>query len=200
MGPPKPDTQPMLSDPVPSSHGVLRTILYRMARSARLDGNMFRTLREDTNANRQSVSILVIAGLLYGMGTAFSLGLNPYRIVLVTILGALATILIGFIWLTLTYLIGTRILGGTSSYWGLARPFFFAFSPAPLLLLMLVPVGGVPELALSATVVWISVASVFAVKNSLGIDTQKSLVSFIVTAFLLIFLNVLVQSVVSFTF
>ena len=189
----------MLSDSAPSSRGVLRTILYRMGRSARLDGKIFRSLREDTKATRQSILVLGLAGLLFGIGTAFSLGVDPYGVLVVAILGTVATILIGFIWLTLTYLVGTRVLGGTSNYWGLARPFFFAFSPAPLLLLMLVPVWPVPELALSAAVLWISVASVFAVKNSLGIDTQRSLVSFIVAALLVIFLYGLLQSVVAFS-
>lgn len=190
----------MLSDPAPSSHGILWTVLYRMARSARLDGNMFRSLREDSKANGQSILVLGLAGLFFGIGTAFSLGLDLYGLVLVAILGALATILIGFLWLTLTFLLGTRVLGGTSSYWGLARPFFFSFSPAPLLLLILIPVWPVPELALSATVAWISVANVFAVKNSLGIDTQRSLVAFIVAALLIIFLYGAFQSLVSFTF
>jgi Yip1 domain len=195
----QPPSSNMISDPAPSSHGVLRTILYRMARSARLDGKMFRSLKEDTKANRQSILVLGIAGLLFGIGTAFSLGVDLYGVLVVAGLGAVATILIGFIWLTLTYLVGTRILGGTSSYWGLARPFFFSFSPAPLLLLMLIPTWPVPQLALSVAVAWISVASVIAVKNSLGIDSQRSLIAFILVALLIIFLYGLLQSVVSFS-
>ena len=190
----------MLSDPTPSSHGILRTVLYRMARSARLDGKIFRFLREDTNANGQSIFVLALAGLLFGIGTAFSLGLDLYGVLLVAGLGTVATILIGFLWLTMTFLVGTRVLGGTSTYWGLARPFFFSFSPAPLLLLMLIPIWPVPELALTATVAWISVANVISVKNSLGIDTQRSLIAYIVAALLIIFLYGAFQSLVSFTF
>ena len=190
----------MPSSLVASGHGTLWIMLYRMFRSARLDGKVFRSLREDTKANGQSILVLGLAGLLFGIGTAFSLGVDLYGVLEIAGLGAVATILIGFVWLTLTYLLGTRVLGGTSSYWGLARPFFFAFSPAPLLLLMLIPVSSVPQLALSAAVAWISVAIVIAVKNGLGIDSQRSLIAFIVTSLLIIFFYGLLQNVITFSF
>jgi Yip1-like protein len=189
----------MLSDPAPSPHGDSRTILYRMARSARLDGKVFRSLREDTKANGQSLLVLSLGGLFFGIGSAFSLGLDLQGVLVITSLGVIATILMGFLWLTLTFLVGTRVLGGTSSYWGLARPLFFSISPAPLFLLMLIPIWLVPELALSAAVAWISVASVIAMKNTLGIDNQRSLILFIVAALLVIFVYGLFQSVVSFS-
>jgi len=188
----------MLADSASSSHGIFRTILYRMARSARLDGKVFRSLREDTKANGQSAFVLGLAGLFFGIGTAFSIGADLQGVLLIAGLGIAASVLVGFLWLSLTFLVGTRVLGGTSSFWGLARPLFFALSPAPLFLLMLIPVWPVPELALSVGVTWISIASVFAVKNSLGIDTQRSLVSFILAALLVILLYGLVQSVVPF--
>lgn len=190
----------MLSEPTPSSDGILRTVLYRMVRSARLDGKVFRSLREDTRANGQSILVLGLGGVFFGAGTAFSLGLDLYGVLLVAALGTIATILIGFLWLTLTFFVGTRVLGGTSSYWGLARPLFFSFSPAPLFLLTLIPIWPVPELAVSAGVAWISVASVISVKNGLGIDTQRSLIAFIIAAVLMIFLYGLFQSAVSFSF
>ncbi|HET7405281.1 MAG TPA: YIP1 family protein [Candidatus Bathyarchaeia archaeon] len=190
----------MLSDSTPSSHGILWTVLYRMVRSARLDGKVFRSLREDTKANGQSILVLGLGGLFFGSGIAFSLGADLQSVLFFAVLGMVATVLIGFLWLTLTFFVGTRVLGGTSSYWGLARPLFFSFSPAPLFLLTLIPVWPVPELAVSAAVAWISVASVIAVKNSLGIDNQRSLVAFIIAALVIIFLYGFFQSVVSFSF
>jgi len=188
----------MLADSAPSSHGGFRTILYRMAGSARLSGKVLRSLREDTGANGQAVLVLGLGGLFFGIGSAFSIGASLQGVLLIAGLGIVASVLVGFLWLTVTFLVGTRVLGGSSSFWGLARPLFFSLSPAPLFLLMMVPVWPAPELALSAGVAWISFASVMAVKNTLGIDAQRSLVSFIVTALLVIFLYEIVQSIVLF--
>ena len=159
-----------------------------MVRSARLDGRVFRSLREDTSANRQSILVLGLGGLCFSVGLAFSVGADPASILVSALIGVVASILLGFLWLTLTFLIGTRLLGGTSTYWGLARPLFFSVSPAPLFLLMLIPVSTVPDIARAIGLLWIAVSSVFAVKNGLGVDAQKSLIIFIVSSLVIILL------------
>ena len=188
----------MLSDPAPSSHGTLRTIFSRMAGSARLDGKVFRSLREDTKANGQSVLVLGLGGLFFGIGTAFYLGATLLGVLLFAALGVIATILVGFLWLTLTFLVGTRVLGGSSSYWGLARPLFFSASPAPLFLLMLIPFSPVPEIVRAVALTWIAVSSVIAVKNGLGIDGQKSLIVFMAVALVITLLYGVLISILVF--
>ncbi len=103
--------------------------------------------------------------------------------------GLAVGVLIGFVWLSLTYLVATRLFKGTSSYRGLARPLFFATSPALVFLLMSIPAWPIPDLARSLRVVWMAVSSVFAVKNAMGFDTQRSLATFIIVAFLMLIFN-----------
>jgi len=95
-------------------------------------------------------------------------------------------VLVGFVWLSLTYLVATRLFKGTSSYWGLARPLFFATSPALIFLLMSIPPWPIPDLARSLGVGWTAVSSVFAVKSAMGFDTQRSLVTFIIVALVML--------------
>ena len=155
-------------------------------------------MREDTGANGQSVFVLGLGGLFFGLGTAFYLGATPVGVLFFGVLGVVATILVGFLWLTLTFAVGTRILGGKSSYWGLARPLFFSVSPAPLFLLMLIPVTPVPDFVRAVGLTWIAVSSVIAVKNGLGVDAQKSLMIFIASALVIIFLYAALISLLPF--
>src|SRR5207247_1420708 len=89
--------------------------------------------------------------------------------------------------LAIPYVSGcTRLFKGTSSYWGLARPLFFATSPALIFLLMSIPPWPIPDLARSLGVGWTAVSSVFAVKSAMGFDTQRSLVTFIIVALVML--------------
>src|SRR6266702_848274 len=142
----------MLAPQDSSSTQSLRLFLFRMLRAARLDGHIFTSLRDDRRATGQSLPVMALG------------------------------VLVGFVWLSLTYLVATRLFKGTSSYWGLARPLFFAISPALLFLFMSIPARPIPNLARSLGVGWTAVSSVFAVKNAMGFDTQRSLVTFIIVA------------------
>src|SRR5881409_3944057 len=164
----------MLAPQDSSSMGSPRLFLYRMVRAARLDGHIFTSLRDDGSATGQSLLVLALAGLSFGFGFAASVG------------GDLIGVLVGFVWLSLTYLVATRLFKGTSSYWGLARPLFFATSPALIFLLMSIPAWPIPDLARSLGVGWTAVSSAFAVKNAMGFDTQRSLVTFIIVALVML--------------
>ncbi len=164
-------------------------MLYRMARAARLDGHTFTSLRDDRSATGQSLLVLALAGLSFGFGFASSVGGDLPGVFVGSMAGLAVGVLIGFVWLSLTYLVATRLFKGTSSYWGLARPLFFATSPALVFLLMSIPAWPIPDLARSLRVVWMAVSSVFAVKNAMGFDTQRSLATFIIVAFLMLIFN-----------
>jgi hypothetical protein len=157
-----------------------------MVRAARLDGQMFTTLRDDSRATRQSLVVLALAGLSFGFGFAASIGVDMLGVLIGSAVGIAVGILVGFVWLSLTYLVATKLFKGTSTYWGLARPLFFASSPALVFLLMSIPASPIPDIIRTLGLAWIAIANVFAVKNAMGFDNQKSLMTFIIVAFVLL--------------
>src|SRR5207247_10388770 len=173
----------MLAPQDSSSIGSRRLFLYRMVRAARLDGYIFISLRDDGSATGQSLLVLALSGLSFGFGLAALVGGDLIGVLVGSVAGMAVGVLVGFVWLSLTYLVATRLFKGTSSYWGLARPLFFATSPALFFLLMPIPEWPIPDLARSLRVGCTAVSIVFAVKNGRGLDTQRSLVTFIRVAF-----------------
>ncbi len=156
-----------------------------MLKAARLNGDIFRELRDDPSATAQSVSIIAIIGLCYGAGLGlfgfFIAGTSTLEILTVTLIGLLAAILIAIIWSGTTLLIVTKLFGRRIGYWGLTRPFFFVF-----------------EIVQATSTVWIGIASVFAVKNTVGISTQQSMLTFITSAVSIIFLGTIILSLIQF--
>lgn len=173
----------------------LRIMFRRMIGVAKLNGSVVRSLREDAGATGQSLVVLAIVGLSFGLGFAVSLGLNSSEILLGGVIGVVSSTVVGFVWLSLSYLIGTRLFRGTISYWGLARPIFFSSSPGVIFLLTLIPVASVEVLARAVGLAWIALASVSAVKNAFGFDNQRGFLTFIIVAFIFLIGYGLVTSI-----
>jgi hypothetical protein len=157
-----------------------------MAKSARIDGAMFRSLRDDNKATRQSILVLAMAGLSFGLGLTVSIGSDLLYVLLGVLIGVFTGIALGFVWLTLTYVVVTRVFGGSSGYWSLARPIFFATSPGLVFLLMIVPVAFFADVFRAVGLAWIALSNVYAVKNSMGFDNQRAFTTFIIVAIIMI--------------
>ncbi|MBO0888986.1 YIP1 family protein [Candidatus Bathyarchaeota archaeon] len=147
---------------------------------------MFRSLRDDNSATRQSILVLAMAGLSFGLGFAVSIGSDPLYVLLGALVGVLIGVGLGFVWLTLTYVVVTRVFGGASSYWSLARPVFFATSPGVVFLLMIIPVSLFADVFRAVGLAWLSLSNVYAVKNSMGFDNQRAFTTFIIVAIIMI--------------
>ncbi len=163
--------------------GIIRTMLRRMWKVARFDRETIQDLKSDPTATPQAVAVAALAGLSYGLGFSLFLGTTIDSVLLAAGAGIVAGLLIGFAWLSLTFVIGTRLFRGVTSYWGLARPFFFAWSPGLLFLFMSIPTPPIPDLARGIASAWIIIGSVLAVKHSMGLETQQSLLTFILVFF-----------------
>jgi hypothetical protein len=166
----------------------------RMVKSARFNRDTFLALKEDSTATGQALIVLALAGASFGVGFAASIGYGVIGILLGAISGAVVSIALGIVWLSLTFLIGTRLFKGTSGYWSLARPIFFATSPGLVFLIMSVPVSFVADIARVIGVAWIAVSTVIAVRTALGLDTQRSLLIFIIVTFIVLFSYGLIAS------
>src|SRR5947208_14523139 len=91
-------------------------------------------------------------------------------------------------------LIGRRVFGGKSDYWSLARPVLFSSSPGLIFLIMAISVSPVPDVARAIGIPWIAISTVIAAKTALGLDTQRSLVIYIILTFIVLFSYGLIAS------
>src|SRR2546430_14180950 len=144
-----------------------RTMLDRMVKTAKVNGETILSLKEDPAATGQALTVLAIAGLSLGVWFTTSIGLEARYILLGAIFGAILSIVLGFVWLSLTFLIGTRIFGVTLDYWSLARPMFFATSPGLAFLFMSIPVWVVSDIARAVGAVWVPIVSAYVVRSVL---------------------------------
>jgi len=144
-----------------------------MVKSARLNRDTFLELKEDSTATVQALIVLALAGASFGFGFAAAIGYNTIGI-------------LGIVWVSLTFLIGKSLFGGRANYWSLARPVFFSTSPGLIFLIMSIPVSPIPDVARAIGVAWIAISTVIAVKSAMGLDTQRSLVTFIIVAFIVL--------------
>jgi len=167
-----------------------------MVKSARLDQDTFLDLKEDSSATVQALIVLALAGASFGVGFASSIGYSTVVVLLLgAAFGAIFSIALGFVWLSLTFLVGTKIFHGTSDYWSLARPIFFASSPGLVFLIMSIPVSIVPDIARAVGVAWIAISTVFAIRAALGLDSQRSFLTFILVTLIVLIGYGLVSSV-----
>jgi Yip1 domain len=174
----------------------------RILRAAKLNGETFRELRDDPRAKAQSLLIVAIVSLCYGAGLSFLGlfigGISFPEVFTITLTGLFSGILIALAWSATTFLIVTKLFQRTIGYWGLARPFFFAWAPGILFILMAAPIPIISEIVRAAMTAWISIANVSAVKNAAGVTTQQSLLTFIISTIFLIFIGTIVLSLIDF--
>ncbi len=168
-----------------------------MWRVARLDRDTIEDLKSDPGATPQAVAIVLLAGLSYGLGVSLFLGTTLDLLLFALTFWILLGLLTGFLWLSLTFVIGTRIFRGATNYWGLARPFFFAWSPGLLFVLMSVPTPLIAGLVRAVVGAWIIISNVFVVRYSMSLETQQSLMTFILVFFVFFAILILVGSISS---
>jgi hypothetical protein len=82
------------------------------------------------------------------------------------------------VWAGITWLIGTRLLGGTATWGELLRTIGFAQTPRLLSILAFIPVLG--WLIRAVVAIWLLLAGIIAIRQALDFGTGKALL----TAFL----------------
>jgi len=180
----------------------LRKMGSRMVKAVRFNGDTFRELRDDPSATAQSLSLIAIVGLCYGAGLGlfgfFIAGISMLEVLTITLIGLLAAIVIALLWSLTSLLIVRKLFRGRIGYWAFARPFFFAWTPGLFFILMSGPIPIVFEIVRATSTVWIGIATVFAVKNAVGISTQQSMLTFITSTVSLIFVGTILLSLIQF--
>ena len=189
----------------PASRLQLDLMWGRMKKAANLDQQGVLELKTDTTATGQAVAVLVLAALAYGIGytvqTQFQRhDLSIYGIIVGTLASTVTVCFAAFVWSATAFLVGTKLFQGKTSYWELARPLFFASSPFLLFLLITVPIppilvqGNVPVYWFQGTVavaavVWLFLSQVFALKQVMGLNLRRTILTVAVGLLILAFIG-----------
>jgi hypothetical protein len=142
----------------------MASLVERAIGAARLDAATYEEVEADTGALGQAMTVVVVAALANGLGSAGASGGRGVGL----IGGAIAALIAWFVWALTAYLVGTRILPEpeTKADLGeLLRTTGFAAAPGVIGVLGFVPVLG--RLALVVAWIWQLAAMVVAVRQAL---------------------------------
>lgn len=151
------------------THGSL---VQRMIGAAMLNVATYEEVEADRTATGQAAMVVAIVAVASGIGAAGG-GVGA-------IVGSVIGAFVGWlIWSGITYLVGTRLFGGTADWGELLRTIGFAQSPGVLNVLGIIPVlGGLVGFAVA---IWILVAGIIAIRQALDVSTGKAVLTAVVS-------------------
>jgi hypothetical protein len=190
----------------PASKLQLGLMWSRMKKASSLDQAGVLGLKTDTTATGQAVAVLVLSALAYGVGftaqTQFQKhNLSIYGIIVGSLANTVTVCFAAFVWSATTFLVGTKLFQGKTSYWELARPLFFASSPFLLFLLITIPLppitvqGSIPVywfqgMVSIAAVAWLFLSQVFVLKQVMGLSLRRTILTVAVGLLILAFIGI----------
>lgn len=165
VGDPRPPTPPEMTTPYGSGTS---SIVDRMRGAALLDIPTYEAVEHDTTATGQAAVVVALAAIAAAVGNLFRGGPG--------LIGALVGYLVGWIaWSGITYVVGTRIFGGTATWGELLRTLGFAQAPGVLLVAAIIP--GLGILVKVAVGIWLLVTGLVAIRQALDVTTGKAVLT-----------------------
>lgn len=144
-----------------------RPFVQRMIGAAMLDVRTYEEVEADRSATGQAAGVVALVAIAGAIGRLGDGGTG--------VIGAIIGAFVGWaIWAGVTYLVGTKLFGGTADWGEMLRTLGFAQSPGVLTALALIPVLG--YLVLFVVWIWQLVTGVVAIRQALDIDTGKAVV------------------------
>lgn len=185
-------TPPIYTQPKATSSNIFD----RMIRAARLDVSLYEEVEVDERAMTQALIVVLISSISSGIGASINKALSGHGSMWIGVglfWGMFSALAVWFAWSFITYLIGTKVFGGTASYGELLRTIGFSNSPGVLLIFSFIPVlGGLISLAVW---IWGLAAMVVAVRQALDFSTGKAvltcIVGWVVALVLLVVISIL---------
>jgi hypothetical protein len=159
----------------------MASLIERAIGAARLDPGTYEDVEADTGALGQAMTVVVIAAIAGGIGSAGlargdDLGL---------IGGTIASLIGWFVWAFVVYVVGTRVLPGPETQADLGqllRTTGFAASPGVIRILGIVP--GIGGLVMAVSALWQLAAMVIAVRAALDYASTGRAIAVCVLGFL----------------
>lgn len=164
----------------------------RIKQVSRLDREGVLELKADKTATGQSIGLLVLAGLSYGIGFTLLIEIrsgtvSPYGIIVGTLVNMFSVCFAAFVWAATLFIVGTKVFQGKTSFWELSRPLFFSTGPFLLLGLISIPVWAFYVPLTLVVVGWLIASQVFVLKQVMGFNTYRTILTFTVGFLILLF-------------
>ena len=172
----------------------IQQLALRIYHTARFDIETIHELKEDRTATGQAVAVLLLVGLSYGLGFSIFSGVQHGTLSLDylipnTLANMITTDFAAFIWSATVFLVGTKLFQGKTGYWQLARPLFFSTAPGILFILIAIPFSPVTVTTAVIASAWIVSSEFVALKNTMGFNTQRALLTSVVGLLILAFVQ-----------
>jgi Yip1-like protein len=158
----------------------MATLVERAIGAARLDPATYEEVESDTDALGQAMTVVVVAAIASGIGSAVASGGHGFGLVR----GAIGALVGWFVWAFTVYVVGTRLLpqAETKADLGeLLRTTGFASAPGVIGILGIVPVVG--GLAMLVAWLWQLAAMVVAVRQALDYTSTGHAIAVCVIGF-----------------
>ena len=151
----------------------------RMIRAAKLESGLYEEVEHDQSATTQALTVVIVAALASGIGgglALLTLGIGgPGFFVLGLVRGIISALVSWVIWSAVVYYVGTNLFGGKATLGEVLRTMGFAQTPQILNILLFVP--GLNVLIGLVAFVWVLVAVVIAIRQSLDVETNKAIIT-----------------------
>jgi len=151
--------------------GAPRSLVERMIGAALLDASVYEEVEADRGATGQAAAVVAIVAICSAIGNMGHGGRGPIGAIILAFISWL-------IWAGLTYVVGTKLFGGTADMGEMLRTLGFAQSPGVLAILGIIPFLG--RLAIFLVGIWILVAAVIAIRQALDFDTGKAVATAVI--------------------
>ena len=148
-----------------------RSLTQRMQEAAKLRVPLYEEVEADESATGQAATVVALVAVASGIA-ALDAGI-------MAVIGTVIMAFVGWvIWSAVTYLIGTKLFGGTATLGELLRTLGFAQSPGVLYVLGVIPIlGGLVSFVVG---IWILIAGIIAIRQALDVSTGKAVLTAIV--------------------
>jgi hypothetical protein len=176
-----------------SSRFQFRLMWSRMKNASTLNREGVLELKENKTATGQSIAVLVFTALAIGMGSTLQgeiLGndISAYGIIVGSLGGIITGCFAAFVWSGTLFLVGTKLFQGKTGFWELARPMFFAASPALLFVLISIPIPIFYRSVAIVAAAWVIVLQGFVLKQVMSFDIRRTILTLAVGFMILLFI------------
>lgn len=146
-------------------------LVQRMLGAATLNIDTYEEVEADETATMQAATVVAMVAVTSAIGAA---GGGNTSILIAPV----AQIIGWLIWAGVTYLIGSKVFGGTATWGELLRTLGFAQSPGILYLLAFLPaVGGLVRFLVGIWMLW---AGIVGIRQALDFSTGKAILTALV--------------------
>ncbi|HEV7590011.1 MAG TPA: YIP1 family protein [Longimicrobium sp.] len=153
---------------IPGAH---RSLIERMIGAAMLNPSVYEEVEADRGATGQAAAVVAIVAVCSAIGNMGHGGSGPVGAIILAFISWL-------LWAGLTYVVGTKLFGGTADMGEMLRTLGFAQSPGVLAIIGIIPFLG--RIAVFLVGIWILVAAVVAIRQALDFDTGKAVATAVI--------------------